>query len=72
MKEINDDGFTELSFEIIGAGDLRISESNQCQSGGKSGFSIGVSWTKYPYSGGLIPNDEAIKLAKHILKRNNL
>ena len=62
----------ELEFEIIGAGSLRISESNKCKCGGKEGFYFGVSWTESPFIGGVISNDEAIKLAEHILKETKV
>lgn len=78
MKKITEEvvGYPEglkfLSFEIIGAGDLRVSESNQISCGGKKGFSFGVSWSHYPYAGGIISNEDAIELAKCILIQNGL
>lgn len=56
------------NFEVKGAGTLRISKSSTWQCGGVEGFSIGVSWGKYDFAGGVISAEEAEKLALHILK----
>jgi hypothetical protein len=54
-------------FKVTGAGQILI--SNQCHfyCHGKTGFDFSVEWGKYGYSGGVLPKDEAKKLAEHIL-----
>jgi len=49
-----------------------ISESAQWSCEGKKGFSFGVEWSQYGYSGGVISKEDAIKLAEHILKHVNI
>jgi hypothetical protein len=59
-------------YEVVGAGKLRISKENTAQCGGKVGFSFGVEWGQHGFAGGVISNEEAVRLAKHILRVNNL
>ena len=59
-------------FKVAGAGKIIIGNDNMATCCGIKGFSIGVEWGKYGYAGGVISNEEAIKLAKHILRTNNL
>lgn len=47
-----------------GSDNIEISEENMWQCGGKTGFHF--SYEKR--AGGVLPNDEARKLAEHILK----
>ena len=54
-------------FNVNGAGTLRISDHNKSRCGGEYGFSLQVSWGKNGFIGGNIPNNEAKKLARHIL-----
>ena len=61
-----------VDYEVIGAGNLRISNSCTWQCGGKKGFSIGAEWGKHGYAGGVISNEDAIRLARHILRTVNL
>ena len=61
-----------VDYEVIGAGNLRISNSCTGQCGVKKGFSVGVEWGKHGYAGGVISNEDAIKLARHILRTVNL
>ena len=62
MEIIKNEEIKELEFDVLGAGKLRITESNDCQCGGKTGFGIGVEWGKYGFAGGMLPNEEALKL----------
>ena len=59
-------------YEIPGAGHLRITRKNTFSTGFASGFSIDVDWytskRKYGYYGGVLPDDEARKLAENILR----
>ena len=59
-------------YEVVGAGKLRISKENKSRCGGKVGFSFGVEWGQHGFAGGVISNEEAVRLAKHILRVNNL
>lgn len=65
VGEKNDD---HVDYEVIGAGNLRISKSCTWQCGGEQGFSIGVEWGKNGYAGGLLPKDDAVMLARHIIR----
>jgi len=56
-----------LYFDVLGAGQIEISESANWQCGGKTGFGFGVEWGKHGYAGGVISREEAIKLAEFIL-----
>jgi hypothetical protein len=58
----------EKVFPVTGAGEIAISEYALCSCGDSVGFSIGVSWGKYGYSGGVISREEAAKLAYFILE----
>jgi hypothetical protein len=58
-------------FEVIGAGDIEISESSEVTCGGEEGFSLGVSWGEHGFAGGVLPKKEALKLAEHILNTIN-
>ena len=57
-----------LDYEVIGAGNLRISKSCTWQCGGKQGFTLGVEWGKHDYAGGVISKEEAVMLARHIIR----
>lgn len=57
------------TFEVVGAGDLKLSESCNVHCGDKIGFSIGVSWTNRPYIGGVISMEDAKALADHIYQK---
>jgi len=58
-----------LYFDVSGGGKLAVSKDADFICGDKAGFSIGVSWTMYPYCGGVLSRSEAKKLAEHILKQ---
>lgn len=58
----------ENKFEIIGAGEIAISTDINHHCGNRAGFSFRASWAKYPYSGGVLPRMEAIRLAEFILE----
>ncbi len=58
-------------FHVHGAGDIEISNGAYSSCGGaKNGYSIGIEWGEYGFSGGVISRADAIKLANHIY--NNL
>ena len=59
-------------FEVAGAGNIQISIDPTCSTGGAKGFSFGVQWGRHGYTGGVIDKEEAIKLAKHIMRSINL
>lgn len=56
------------NFEVIGAGGLRISNNNKCLCGNEHGFRFEVSWGLHGYAGGVLSNNEAKKLARHIIE----
>ena len=56
-------------FEVPGAGDICISESCHHLTGGVIGFSFGVEWGKYGYTGGVLGRDEAKRMAEFILQK---
>ena len=60
---------SSVYFEVPGAGDIRISESCHHGTGGVMGFSFGVEWGKYGYTGGVIGRDEAKRMAEFILQK---
>lgn len=57
----------DLYFNVYGAGKIRISETCSSRCGDKEGFNFGVEWGEYGFAGGVLPKEEAKKLAKHIL-----
>lgn len=59
-------------FDVPGAGKIQISRSTSIKTGGIEGFSFGVEWSKYPYIGGVLSKEEAVKLASFILRSVNL
>lgn len=59
-------------FEVAGAGIVRISTDCNSTCGGKTGFSIGVEWGRFGYTGGVMDKEDAIKLAKFIVRTYNL
>lgn len=59
-------------FEVPGAGKIQISKEPTSMTGGAIGFSFGVEWGQYGYSGGVIDKKEAVRLARHILRSVNL
>lgn len=55
-------------FKIVGAGEIRISESAEWECGDAKGFSIDTKFTGQNYfSGGVISAEDARELANHIL-----
>lgn len=68
FKAINDKETHDLheNFEVHGAGKIQVSTSAEWQTGGAHGFSIGISWGRYGYAGGVMSRDEALRLANHI------
>lgn len=59
-------------FEVPGAGKIQISIEPTWSTGAAKGFAFGVQWGKHGYTGGVIDKEEAIKLAKHIMRNVNL
>lgn len=59
-------------FEVKGAGGLIIGNSADTSCGGIKGFSIGAEWGRFGYTGGVISKEEAVRLARHILRIANL
>lgn len=59
-------------FDVPGAGKIQISNEPTSMTGGAVGFSFGVEWGQYGYSGGVIDKKEAVRLARHILRSVNL
>lgn len=59
-------------FEVKGAGNLIFSNDASTSCGGVVGFSIGAEWGEHGYIGGVISKEEAIRLAKHIMRTVNL
>lgn len=53
-------------YDCPGAGLLAIGDLPQASCGGKEGFSISAEWGEYGYIGGVLPKEEAKKLADHI------
>jgi len=70
VEEVIDERY--IDYDVKGAGNIRISKSADSSCGGVDGFSIGVEWGKFGYVGGVISRDEAIRMAKHILRVTNL
>jgi len=58
-----------LYLDVVGAGKIEISKSNEVRCGGKTGFSFGVEWGQHGYTGGLLSKEEAIRLAEYILQK---
>jgi len=58
-------------FPVTGAGIVSVSNSASASCGDTVGFSIGVSWGRHGYAGGVISRTEALKLAKHIIEACN-
>ena len=56
-----------LHFKVNGAGRIQITEDCQHSCGREEGFSFGVEWGKHGFAGGVLPKEEAKKLAEHIL-----
>jgi hypothetical protein len=59
-------------FTIPGAGEIRLSRSTSFTTGGVEGFTFGVEWGEYGYSGGVLSKEEGVKLANFILRSVNL
>lgn len=55
-------------FKVNGAGDIAISKSGKHSTAFEIGFSISTSWGSHPFTGGVIPLDEAVRMANHILE----
>lgn len=55
-------------FDIIGAGELIISRSPNWTCGNEVGFSLDVTWGRFGETGGMIPREEARRLANLILE----
>ncbi len=53
---------------VLGAGDIAISEDSNSMIAGTVGFEFGVSWGQHGYIGGVLPELGARELANHILK----
>jgi len=56
-----------LPVKCVGGEIILISTSPFFRSGGRVGFSFGVSWGKYGYVGCVLPQREAKKMAEMIL-----
>jgi len=64
-RELDTEFYRE--YETQGMGNLWVSISNQWQCGGRTGFSISIGGEP----GGVLPNEEALKLANYILETIN-
>ena len=62
---MSDGKFFRRDFDVLGAGTLRV-ELFPFYCGGKEGPSIGVSWGRYGYTGGLITDAELQRLRDEI------
>ena len=60
-----------IYFDVPGAGDICISEDCHHSTGKVVGFSFGVEWGRYGFSGGVIGRDEAKRMAEFILSKCN-
>jgi hypothetical protein len=57
----------DMTFEVIGAGTIKLGGSASCACGGRVGFHFGVSWSEYGVDcGGVLNRVEAKKLADRI------
>jgi len=56
-----------LHFRVNGAGKIQITDDYKYSCGGEEGFSFGVEWGKHGFTGGVLPKEEAKRLAEHIL-----
>lgn len=59
-------------FDVPGAGKIQISKDPTYRTGDANGFAFGVEWGKHGYTGGVIDKEEAIRLARHIMRSVNL
>jgi hypothetical protein len=79
MEELDEYQFTDeekeliadIDYDIRGAGILKLGKYNIASTGAVTGFSFGVSWGRYGYAGGVLSNEEARRLAEHILSALN-
>jgi hypothetical protein len=51
---------------------LIIANNASTRCSGATGFSIGVEWGQHGYAGGVLSKEDAISLAKHIMRIVNL
>lgn len=63
------DRYPSLYFDVPGAGEICISESCHHYTGKVAGFSFGVEWGLYGFSGGVLGRDEAKRMAEFILSK---
>jgi hypothetical protein len=55
------------TYEVVGAGHIKISGNPNSICGRRAGFSFGVSWSNHGIDcGGVLPREEARKLADRI------
>jgi len=58
-----------MIIQIIGAGKIKVSGENNHLCGGKNGFGFQIDWHKHGtyFVGGILSNEDAVRLAEHIL-----
>lgn len=54
-------------FEVVGAGSIRVGKTSTAICGGRAGFTLDASWGSNGFSGGVLPQAEARRLAEYIL-----
>lgn len=58
-----------IYFDVSGAGNIKIIKEPHSLCGESCGFSFGVSWGRYGYSGGVLGRDEAKRMAEFMLAK---
>lgn len=58
---------TSSYFKVNGAGNVVLSEKPNWKCGGEKGFSFDVSWGRHGLIGGVMPKEEARRMAEFIL-----
>lgn len=53
------------------SGDIRISNDHNYGSGNINGFDFSVEWGEFGFLGGILSEEDSLKLASHILTRLN-
>jgi hypothetical protein len=57
----------DATFNVVGAGTIKLGGNASCACGGRVGFHFGVSWSKHGADcGGVLSREEAKKLADRI------
>lgn len=66
MKIVKNNEIEYLHIYIGGAGILELSKLPNWQTERITGFHLGVEWGKHGFAGGVLSQEDAIKLAEHI------